>query len=127
MIYALSLPHHHNTSRVNAHTILKFLFFFFLSSYLLNTMSHSFIESNFSRLTYCDHCQGLLWGLVKQGCRCTGTVFSYFSFYFSTYKVLYCFNPFISKVVEQSVINSVKRVYLPVPTKNQSPRYIKDP
>lgn len=36
-------------------------------------MSHSFIDANFSRPTYCDHCQGLLWGLVKQGSRCSGT------------------------------------------------------
>ncbi|GAA5813456.1 hypothetical protein MFLAVUS_006934 [Mucor flavus] len=35
-------------------------------------MSHSFVASNFSRPTYCDHCQGLLWGLVKQGYRCSG-------------------------------------------------------
>ncbi|RCH91616.1 hypothetical protein CU098_002952 [Rhizopus stolonifer] len=35
-------------------------------------MPHSFEETNFSRLTYCDHCQGLLWGLVKQGLQCSG-------------------------------------------------------
>ena len=37
-------------------------------------MSHSFTDANFSRPTYCDHCQGLLWGLVKQGIRCSGKV-----------------------------------------------------
>lgn len=34
-------------------------------------MSHSFVDTNFSRPTYCDHCQGLLWGLVKQGTTCS--------------------------------------------------------
>ncbi|KAG2210263.1 hypothetical protein INT47_003248 [Mucor saturninus] len=35
-------------------------------------MTHVFVDATFSRLTYCDHCQGLLWGLVKQGSTCTG-------------------------------------------------------
>lgn len=35
-------------------------------------MGHSFVETNFSKPTYCDHCQGLLWGFVKQGVQCTG-------------------------------------------------------
>ncbi|CAO3639489.1 unnamed protein product [Mucor hiemalis] len=34
-------------------------------------MSHAFVEANFSRPTYCDQCQGLLWGLVKQGIKCS--------------------------------------------------------
>ncbi|EPB91412.1 hypothetical protein HMPREF1544_01734 [Mucor circinelloides 1006PhL] len=35
-------------------------------------MSHCLEETNFSKPTYCDHCQGLLWGLVKQGLKCSG-------------------------------------------------------
>ncbi|KAI8646398.1 integral peroxisomal membrane peroxin-domain-containing protein [Parasitella parasitica] len=34
--------------------------------------SHTLEEANFSKPTYCDHCQGLLWGLVKQGLKCSG-------------------------------------------------------
>ncbi|ORZ13955.1 integral peroxisomal membrane peroxin-domain-containing protein [Absidia repens] len=32
--------------------------------------SHSFKEKTFGRLTYCDRCDGLLWGLAKQGVKC---------------------------------------------------------
>ncbi|KAI8336193.1 integral peroxisomal membrane peroxin-domain-containing protein [Chlamydoabsidia padenii] len=32
--------------------------------------SHSFKETTFGRLTYCDKCNGLLWGLVRQGVKC---------------------------------------------------------
>ncbi|CAO3589485.1 unnamed protein product [Absidia cylindrospora] len=32
--------------------------------------SHSFKEKTFGRLTYCDRCNGLLWGLAKQGVKC---------------------------------------------------------
>ncbi|KAI8340351.1 integral peroxisomal membrane peroxin-domain-containing protein [Choanephora cucurbitarum] len=35
-------------------------------------MLHSFEETTFSKPTYCDLCQGLLWGLVKQGLQCSG-------------------------------------------------------
>lgn len=57
---------------------LKVLFFsslFLFSSKIVDyLMSHAFVEANFSRPTYCDQCQGLLWGLVKQGIRCSGIV-----------------------------------------------------
>ncbi|CEP10346.1 hypothetical protein [Parasitella parasitica] len=33
---------------------------------------HNLEETNFGKPTYCDHCQGLLWGLVKQGLKCSG-------------------------------------------------------
>ncbi|CAO3650317.1 unnamed protein product [Cunninghamella blakesleeana] len=33
--------------------------------------SHSFKEKSFGKLTYCDHCSGLLWGLARQGVKCT--------------------------------------------------------
>ncbi|KAI8366520.1 integral peroxisomal membrane peroxin-domain-containing protein [Blakeslea trispora] len=35
-------------------------------------MLHAFEETTFGKPTYCDHCQGLLWGLVKQGLQCSG-------------------------------------------------------
>ncbi|SAL99082.1 hypothetical protein [Absidia glauca] len=38
--------------------------------------SHSFKEATFGRLTYCDQCDGLLWGLVRQGVKCEGCGYS---------------------------------------------------
>ncbi|KAI8098925.1 integral peroxisomal membrane peroxin-domain-containing protein [Halteromyces radiatus] len=32
--------------------------------------SHCFQEKTFGKLTYCDRCNGLLWGLAKQGVKC---------------------------------------------------------
>ncbi|KAI9487544.1 MAG: integral peroxisomal membrane peroxin-domain-containing protein [Benjaminiella poitrasii] len=34
-------------------------------------MPHSIEETSFNRPTYCDHCQGLLWGFIRQGVKCS--------------------------------------------------------
>ncbi|CAO3653042.1 unnamed protein product [Cunninghamella echinulata] len=33
--------------------------------------SHSFKEKSFGQFTYCDHCGGLLWGIARQGVKCS--------------------------------------------------------
>lgn len=38
---------------------------------------HSFEQATFTRLTYCEHCNGLLWGLRNQGARCKGRSLSW--------------------------------------------------
>ncbi|KAF7723525.1 hypothetical protein EC973_001900 [Apophysomyces ossiformis] len=34
-------------------------------------ITHCFEETTFSRLTYCDRCKKLLWGITRQGIRCS--------------------------------------------------------
>ncbi|XP_019642508.1 PREDICTED: ras guanyl-releasing protein 3-like isoform X1 [Branchiostoma belcheri] len=31
---------------------------------------HDFVETTYFKPTYCEHCSGLLWGLIKQGWKC---------------------------------------------------------
>ncbi|KAF9344161.1 hypothetical protein BGX26_004724 [Mortierella sp. AD094] len=38
--------------------------------------SHKFQEKTFTRLTYCDYCTKLLWGVAKQGVTCEGCGFN---------------------------------------------------
>jgi hypothetical protein len=45
---------------------------------------HTFKDYNFTRPTYCDGCQGLLWGLVRQGTVCKGKK----GRFVSTYKLI---------------------------------------
>ncbi|KAG0295242.1 hypothetical protein BGZ98_001449 [Dissophora globulifera] len=38
--------------------------------------SHKFVEKTFTKLTYCDYCTKLLWGVAKQGVTCEGCHFN---------------------------------------------------
>ncbi|KAI1318366.1 hypothetical protein EDD11_006704 [Mortierella claussenii] len=40
------------------------------------TSSHRFQEKTFTKLTYCDYCTKLLWGVAKQGVTCEGCHFN---------------------------------------------------
>ena len=37
---------------------------------LKSEFKHDFHETTFFKLTFCTHCDGLLWGLIKQGWKC---------------------------------------------------------
>uniref|UniRef100_A0AAY4EYG6 RAS guanyl releasing protein 3 (calcium and DAG-regulated) n=1 Tax=Denticeps clupeoides TaxID=299321 RepID=A0AAY4EYG6_9TELE len=37
---------------------------------------HSFQEMTYLKPTFCEHCAGFLWGILKQGYKCKGTVLS---------------------------------------------------
>ncbi|XP_067941613.1 ras guanyl-releasing protein 3-like [Watersipora subatra] len=39
-------------------------------SSLKRSFKHNFAETTYFKLTYCEHCSGLLWGLIKQGWKC---------------------------------------------------------
>uniref|UniRef100_A0A0B7A5T2 Phorbol-ester/DAG-type domain-containing protein n=1 Tax=Arion vulgaris TaxID=1028688 RepID=A0A0B7A5T2_9EUPU len=37
---------------------------------LRNSFKHAFHETTYFKLTFCNHCTGLLWGIIKQGWKC---------------------------------------------------------
>lgn len=37
---------------------------------LKSEFKHDFHETTYFKLTFCTHCDGLLWGLIKQGWKC---------------------------------------------------------
>ncbi|KAF9287376.1 hypothetical protein BGZ88_008647 [Linnemannia elongata] len=42
----------------------------------MSSSSHQFQERTFTKLTYCDYCTKLLWGVAKQGVTCEGCHYS---------------------------------------------------
>ncbi|KAG0284149.1 hypothetical protein BGZ96_011476 [Linnemannia gamsii] len=42
----------------------------------MSSSSHQFHERTFTKLTYCDYCTKLLWGVAKQGVTCEGCHYS---------------------------------------------------
>ncbi|KAF8924864.1 integral peroxisomal membrane peroxin-domain-containing protein [Dissophora ornata] len=42
----------------------------------MSSSSHKFQEKTFTKLTYCDYCTKLLWGVAKQGVTCEGCHFN---------------------------------------------------
>jgi Phorbol esters/diacylglycerol binding domain (C1 domain) len=54
---------------------------------LKGEFKHDFHETTYFKPTFCVHCTGLLWGLIKQGWKCKGKLFHQLCFFFYLIKI----------------------------------------